>query len=90
MFKIYVIQDTIVQNLPNNVLERMLMRVEQKTLHDLKDAAAGQHDDPVKPSIAKPSNGSGNPRRLRKLQRAHHGNCYNSLKNLFGKIEIAY
>ena len=81
------IQSTIVQDLPNNILERMLTKVEHQSLHELKDALTGHapHHTPLKP----PS-GSGNPRRLHKLQRAHHGNSYNELKYLFGKIKVAY
>ena len=76
----------MVQNLPKDVLKLLLMKSERETLHALKDAMLGLHDTPP----VKPSDGSGKPRRLRKLQQAHHGNRYNSLKKLFDMIEIAH
>ena len=75
----------------SSYLELMLEHADQASLHDLKHGLAGKGRGYKTPALLNMSQ-TGRERRQRRqrrlnnLERAHYGNSYNKLTNLFGQI----
>ena len=73
---------------PLGTLKVLLRKADAKTLHELKDASAGQVDHEENSASMKLANVKNQQRRLKGLKRQRMGNRYNNLKKMFGNVQL--